>query len=222
MARSGKPVRPLAARRTGVPVAGVVTVFVLGFALAFLIGSWTSGPDATEQRIAELKQAEVDRDTEQIGQLIELARGGRERLTPVLLAMAKAAPPQGTAPTADEVRGWRDVVSAEAQRYADTPSAGNGVNVARTGMRTAVQQLAAAVEGFDAAVAAAEPTRERLRTLAAGQRTLALRTWSVAALQLDVISIDAGKGHVHVQLPSGPDAGAIPADTAPEGSGGRR
>jgi hypothetical protein len=204
-------------------ITGLITAFVLGFAAAFVISSWTSGPDATERRIAELKQAEAQRDVVQVGTLIELARGGRDRLAPVLMAMAKAAPLGSTAlpvaPTADEVRGWRDVVSAEAQRYAETPSAGNGVNVARTGMRTAVQQLGAAVDGFDAAITAAEPLKGKLLTLAGSQRTMALRTWSVAALQLDVISIDAGKGHVHVQLPSGPDPGAIPADSAPEGSG---
>ncbi|WP_158849665.1 hypothetical protein [Saccharothrix deserti] len=222
--RSGKPVRrPEAPRSLWGSATALVTTFALGFAVAFVSGSWTSGPDATERRIAELKQAEAQRDVEQVGTLIELAKGGRERLTPVLEAMAKASPLQDTAspaaPTIDEVRGWRDVVSAEVQRYAETPSAGNGVNVARTGMRTAVQQLAAAVDGFATAATAPEPLARDLLPLAGAQRTLALRTWSVAALQLDVISIDAGKGHVHVYLPSGPDSGTIPADTAPEGSG---
>ena len=223
-ARPGKPVRPASAPRSPWgSVAALVTTFALGFAVAFVSGSWTSGPDATERRIAELEQAEAQRDVEQVGTLIELARGGRERLTPVLKAMAKASPPPGAgspaAPTIDDVRGWREVVSAEVQRYAETPSAGNGVNVARTGLRTAVEQLAAAVDGFAAAVTAPEPTAGDLLTLAGAQRTLALRTWSVAALQLDVISVDAGKGHVHVHLPAGPDSGTIPADTAPEGGG---
>ncbi|TQM78574.1 hypothetical protein FHX81_0844 [Saccharothrix saharensis] len=210
-ARSGKPVAP---RPRWASVTALVTTFALGFAVAFVTGSWTSGPDATQRRIAELQQDEARRDVEQVGALIELARGGRERLTPVLEAMAAR-----TTPTVDDVRGWREVVSAEVQRYAETPSAGNGVNVARTGLRTAVEQLAAAVDGFAAAVTASPPLADELLGLAGAQRTLALRTWSVAALQLDVISIDAGKGHVHVYLPAGPDAGAIPADSAPEGSG---
>ncbi|MBB5801951.1 hypothetical protein F4560_001719 [Saccharothrix ecbatanensis] len=223
-ARPGKPARrPEAPRSLWGSATALVTTFALGFAVAFVSGSWTSGPDATERRIAELKEAEARRDIDQVGTLIELAKGGRERLTPVLEAMAKASPlpdtAPPTAPTIDEVRGWREVVSAETQRYVDTPSAGNGVNVARTGMRTAVQQLAAAVDGFATAVTAPEPLARDLLTLAGAQRTLALRTWSVAALQLDVISVDAGKGHVHVYLPSGPDSGTIPADTAPEGSG---
>lgn len=222
--RQGKSLRRDAGPRSSWGAAtALVTAFALGFAVAFVSGSWTSGPDATQRRIAELQQAEAQRDVEQVGTLIELAKGGRERLTPVLEAMAKASPPPGTgspaAPTIDDVRGWRDVVSAEVRRYSETPSAGNGVNVARTGMRTAVEQLAAAVDGFAAAATAPEPLAGDLLTLAGAQRTLALRTWSVAALQLDVISIDAGKGHVHVYLPSGPDSGTIAADTAPEGSG---
>ncbi|MFT7835867.1 hypothetical protein Q5530_06930 [Saccharothrix sp. BKS2] len=203
--------------------AALITTFALGFAVAFVVGSWTSGPDATQRRIAELEQEEARRDIAQVEALIDLARGGRERLTPVLRAMAGASPPGDaappTAPTAEEVRGWREVVAGEVRRYEETPSAGNGVNVARTGMRTAVQQLAAAVDGFAAATTAPEPLASDLLALAGAQRALAVRAWSVAALQLDVISVDAGKGHVHVQLPAGPGSDALPADTVPEGTG---
>ncbi|WP_367129400.1 hypothetical protein [Saccharothrix sp. HUAS TT1] len=202
--------------------AALVAAFALGIAAALVLGSWVTGPDATQRRIAELQHEEVLRDVAQVEALVELARGGRERLTPVLRAMAQASPPGDAvppaAPSAEDVRGWREVVAAEVRRYEETPSAGNGVNVARTGMRVAVQQLAAAVDGFAAAVTATGPTARDLLALADAQRALAVRTWSVAALQLDVISVDAGKGHVHVQLPSGRDPGAIPPDTAPEGT----
>lgn len=217
---SGAPVGP----RGWKPVAGVVVAFVLGLAVAFALGSWTSGPDATERRIAELEQDEKDRDVTQIGVLTELARGTRDRLTPVLAGMNTAAPldsaaATGAVPTAEELAGWREVVSAEARRYEETPSAGNGVNVARTSMRAAVEQLALAVGTFESAIAASDPLRGRLVGLASAQRSTALRTWSVAALQLDVINIEAGRGHVHVQLPSG--SGMTPIDGEPEGSGRR-
>jgi len=204
--------------------AGLLAAFVLGLAVAFVLGSWTTAPDATERRIAELEHAEAQRDVEQIRVLNDLARSSRERLTPLLTAMARTAPldgTPGTVPTAEEVRGWQEVVSAEVRRYAESPSAGNGVNVARTGIRTAVRQLAAAVDGFEVAVTAAEPLRERLVTLAAEQRTLAVWTWSVAALQLDVINVYVGNGHIHVQLPSCADRGVIAADGEPERSGWR-
>jgi hypothetical protein len=230
-ARPGKPVRSATATRSGLgrwpAAAGMVTAFALGLAVAFGIGALNSRPDQTEQQIAQLKQAEAERDLAQIASLTELARGSRDRLTPVLLGMAEAAPvaenaAAGPAPTADAVRGWREVVSAEVTRHADAPSGGTAVNVARNGLRVAVQQLAAAVDGFEIAAGAAEEARGRFVALAGQQRTLALRTWSVAAIQLDVINIDAGNGHVHVQLPAGPGSGAIPPDGSPEGSGRRR
>jgi hypothetical protein len=136
------------------------------------------------------------------------------------MPVAKGAAP-GPPPTPDVLRGWRDVVSKEVTSHADSPSAGTAVNVARGGLRAAVQQLNSAVDMFDAAVAAPEPLRAQLVTLAGQQRTLALRTWSVAAVQLDVINIAAGYGHAHVQLPAGPESGAIAPDSSPEGSGRR-
>jgi hypothetical protein len=231
-ARSGKPVRSghsdaTTGPRRWPPAASLLTAFVLGVAVAFGIGALATQPDAAEQNIADLKRAEAERDVAQVTTLTELARGSRDRLAPVLLGMADAVPvapnaAPGTQPTAATVAGWRDVVSAEVTKHADAPSAGTAVNVARGGLRAAVQQLAAAVDNFETAVAAAEPVRSRLFVLAGQQRTLALRAWSVAAIQLDVINIDAGNGHVHIQLPAGPESGAIAPDSLPEGSGRRR
>ncbi|NUT46662.1 MAG: hypothetical protein HOV94_04970, partial [Saccharothrix sp.] len=170
-----------------------------------------------QRRIAELEREDAARDAAQLGPLTDQAKDIRDRLAPVLAAMAQAAPVDGSAPksplTPDAVTGWRDVVAVAEKSYEQSPSAGNGINVARSGLRTAVQQLAAAVKGFETALAAAEPVRGTLVALAGEQRTLALRTWSVAAVQLDVINIEAGRGHVHVQLGTGP--GVI----APDGNG---
>lgn len=200
--------------------AGFLTAFLLGLAVAFLITSG-NGPDATQRRIAELEREDAARDAAQLGPLTDQAKDTRDRLAPVLAAMALAAPVDGSAPksplTSDVVSGWRDVVAAAEKSYEQSPSAGNGINVARTGLRTAVQQLAAAVRGFETALGVAEPVRSTLVALAGEQRTLALRTWSVAAVQLDVINIEAGRGHVHVQLSTGGDAGVIAPDGAPEG-----
>lgn len=212
------------AKTSGRVWAGFLTAFLLGLAVAFLITSG-NGPDATQRRIAELEREEAERDAAQLGPLTDLARDTRDRLAPVLAAMAQAAPSDGSAPrsplTPDAVKGWRDVVSAAEKSYEQSPSAGNGINVARSGMRTAVQQLAAAVKGFETALGLAEADRDTLVALAGEQRTLALRTWSVAAVQLDVINIAAGRGHVHVQLSTGADPGVIAPDGAPEGSGRR-
>jgi len=216
---------PAGTRKRGWAAAsGFLTAFLLGLSVAFVITAG-NGPDATQQRIAELRQEEAERDVAQLGPLTELAKTTRDRLTPVLEGMALAAPVDGSAArsplASDTVNGWRDVLSSVAESYEQAPSAGNGINVARTGLRTAVQQLAAAVKGFETALPVAEPLKGALVALAGEQRTLALRTWSVAAIQLDVINIEAGKGHVHVQLPSGTGSGVVAPDGAPEGSGRR-
>jgi len=207
------------------PVAAVVTAFALGLAVAFAIGAMATPAPTAEQNIAAMQRSDAERDVKQVATLTELARGGVDRLAPVLTGMAVAMPvgqkTPGPPPTPAAVNGWRDVLSAEVAKHADAPSAGTAVNVARGGLRAAVQQLAQAVEMFAVAVAAPDQLRGQLMTLAGEQRTLALRTWSVAGVQLDVINIDAGYGHAHVVLPAGPEAGAIEPDSAPEGSGRR-
>jgi hypothetical protein len=211
---------PPTGKRAWIAASGLLTAFALGLAVAFLFTAG-NGPDATQQRIAELQQQEAERDVAQLGPLTDLAKDTRDRLAPVLEAMAAAAPVDGSAPrsplTAEAVKGWRDVVSAVAKPYEQAPSAGNGINVARSGFHAAVQQFTAAVTGFETALSLPEPGRSALVALAGEQRTLALRTWSVGAIQLDVITIAAGKGHVHVQLR---DGGSAP-DAEPEGSGRR-
>ncbi|HVK23174.1 MAG TPA: hypothetical protein VM677_17595 [Actinokineospora sp.] len=209
-------------RRAWVPVTGLVMAFVLGFAAAFLISAVTAGPNSTDRRIAEFQQEEKDRDKAQTVVLSDLAKGGRDRITPVLTGMAAVVPVGKEplrAPTADEVKGWREVLTAEVERHKDSPSAGNGVNVTRVALRSAVGQLAAAVDTFDIAVGVAEPDKARLLRLAGEQRTLAMRTWSAAAIQLDVINIEAGHGHVHAYLTE--DPGSSPGDGVPEGTGRR-
>ncbi len=93
-------------------------------------------------------------------------------------------------------------------------------NVARGGLRSAVEQAAVAVETVALAVAAPADRQPELLTLAARQAALAVTTWSVAATQLDQVNIDAGNGHQHVHLDSDGAEGALTADGAAEGAGG--
>ncbi|GAA4411153.1 hypothetical protein GCM10023148_03390 [Actinokineospora soli] len=200
MARSKQTIRARSSKQSPSKLtwpAALLTTFAVGFAAAFLIATQVNAPDATESRIAELKAAEAQRDIAQIGVLTELAQGTRDRLTPVLLSMADHVPLTGgpvTPPTAATIKTWRETLNAEEDRYVETPSAGNGVNVARTALRGAVQQLSTAVTAFERTLDAKDPQKTELLELAATQRTHALRAWSVGALQLDVINVDAGKG----------------------------
>lgn len=62
--------------------------------------------------------------------------------------------------------------------------------------------------------------RAALTELAKRQAVQAAAAWSVAATQLDQVNIDAGQGHQHVYLDTGPGGGALTPDGAAEGSRG--
>jgi hypothetical protein len=105
--------------------------------------------------------------------------------------------------------------------FANPPSGGTAVNVARSGFAAAVNELDLAVASYQAALALPERDRAAVLSVAARQRDTAVAGWSVAATQLDVVNIAAGFGHAHVFLPAVPGQGALTADGAPEGSGQR-
>ncbi|WP_238433598.1 hypothetical protein [Micromonospora tarensis] len=56
--------------------------------------------------------------------------------------------------------------------------------------------------------------------LTARQAAEAATIWSVAATQLDQVSVDSGHGHQHVFLDTDPHEGALTPDGAAEGTGG--
>jgi hypothetical protein len=109
-------------------------------------------------------------------------------------------------------------VRKENAYFAETVSGDTGTNVARGGFAASLDVLNEATETY--ALAAADPAHRRpLLTRAREQRDLAVRTWSVAATQLDAINIATGYGHQHVYLGGSELVGGFGADPAPEGSG---
>ena len=102
-------------------------------------------------------------------------------------------------------------------QFADPPSGMTATNVARGGLRSAVEQAAVAVEMVALAVAGPADRRPEQLMLATRQTALAVTTWSVAATHLDQINIDAGNGDQHVHLDSDGAEGALTADGAAEG-----
>jgi hypothetical protein len=200
-------------------VATIVVIALLGLGAAFWIGTVVAGPSATDRLVAKYEQEEKDRDKVQIGKLNELAKGAQQRLAPVVSGMAAVFPVNAAsparAPKPEEVKKWGEVLAAEVDRYKSPPSGGNGVNVTQIALNTGVKQLAAAADAFDLAMTASGLDRPRLLRLAGEQRTLALHTWSAASIQLDVINIDAGNGHVHADLTS------ESSDGVAEGTGAR-
>ncbi|GAA2631154.1 hypothetical protein GCM10010399_74010 [Dactylosporangium fulvum] len=210
-------------RKAGLHWVWIVVAFAAGALLAGPIGAATADPRSdTQQKIDELRAADARRDAQQIVALTEQARQVRDTLAPVLDGFAAAVPPgKGAAPgqeaTAVTVAGWRTTTQKAVEQFADPPSAGTGVNIARSGFATAVRGLDQAVVAYAQALQAPAETRPGLVALAGQLRDVAVATWAVGGTQLDQLNVDAGHGHAHVFLPAVPGQGAMTADGAPEG-----
>ncbi|MET8043644.1 hypothetical protein ABZU25_22610 [Micromonospora sp. NPDC005215] len=184
-----------------------------------LIGYQVGRPDATEASIASIKQAEVKRDAQQILELTETARRVSAQITPILTAL-KADTSAGRAPDPEQARRWQESLRQAAEPFADPPSGSTATNVARGGLRGAIQQAALAVDAYALAASVPAAQRAALLDVTARQAAEAVTSWSVAATQLDQVSVDAGHGHQHVFLSTDPEGAAFTPDGAAEGTGG--
>jgi hypothetical protein len=201
-------------------VAPALVAFAIGALLAGPIGAAAAGGDSPDDRVAALQAEEAKRDAAQVVELTQKARQIKTSLVPVLEGLA-AAVPVGKAPgpvgARSDVEGWQATTGQAVEQFANPPSGGTGVNIARSGLAAAVRTLDAAVDMYAAALDQPAGSRATLFELVGRQRDAAVATWSSAATQLDVINIDAGNGHVHVYLPAAPGSGALTADGASEG-----
>jgi hypothetical protein len=179
--------------------------------------------EEVQSEAARLREQTQVRDKEQVAQLTEQMRGTVDALAPVLSGMGRTLPPGeddevGPVAKAAAVQRWRRAVRTENEFFAETVSGETGTNVARGGFAAALDALNEAVETY--ALAVEQPgARGALLERARQQRDLAVRSWSVAATQLDAINIATGYGHQHVYLGGSEAAGGLGADPAPEGSG---
>ena len=213
--RGGRPATPSARQ-----VAPVVVAFALGALLAGTIVAATAGNDSLDDRVAVIQAEEAKRDAEQVVELTDKARRVQESLVPVLQGLATAVPAgktPGQAASRSDVEGWQATTGKVVEGFADPPSGGTDVNIARSGLAAAVRALDAAVDTYAAALDQPAASRQVLFELAGRQRDIAVATWSTAATQLDVINVGADNGHAHVFLPAAPESGALTDDGAPEG-----
>jgi hypothetical protein len=218
---AARGVRPATGPSPARRIAPLAIAFAVGALLAGPIGALAADDSPTaDDRVAALQAEEAKRDSTQIVELTGKARQVQERLVPVLDGLATAVPPgkaPGPAAAASDVEGWQAVTGKAVEDFANPPSGGTGVNIARSGLAAAVRSLDAAVDTYAAALAQPPAARATLFELAGRQRDIAVATWSTAATQLDVLNIDSGNGHAHVFLPAAPGQGALTADGAPEG-----
>jgi hypothetical protein len=202
-------------------VAGVA--LVVGGLIGGLIGTATADRRTpTQRRIDDMQIAEVQRDADQVVALTEQARRLVRELTPTIDALNVALPVGGAGAgpvaTMRQVDDWKAVTAKAAGEFADPPSAGTAVNIARSSLAGGTRLLDLAVDTYRVALTAAADTRGSLLALASRQRDAAVASWSIGATELDVLNIDTGHGHQHVFLPSAPGQGAMTSDGAREGN----
>lgn len=180
------------------------------------------GDDTVESEAEVLRRQTQVRDREQVRELTERMGAIQGDLAPVLDGLARTFPPgedrTGPVAGAADVRGWLATVEEADAYFEDPPSGETGTNIARGGFAAAVDALLGATRTYALALDGAGD-RDALLERAREQRDLAVRTWSVAATQLDAINIATGFGHQHVYLGGTEQAGGFGSDGAPEGSG---
>ena len=111
------------------------------------------------------------------------------------------------------------MVTGEAvEDFANPPSGGTGVNIARSGFSAAVRSLDAAVDRYAAALAQPPATCGPLLEFAGRQRNIAIATWSTAA---DVAGAVTGghRGGRHVLTPRNRRARRVRGDLSPDPTG---
>ena len=214
------------------PVAGVLSGLVIGAlgtgaGLLVLLGpsedGTTSGvnpavraepdgpavPAQLRERVAELQAEEAARDVEALEALLGQAETALALLAPVI-EITGTYRPGAPAPGPAEVASWRDAVAKARTSFGDAPSAGTEVNVARAGLVSTLTDLETMVDAFDLADEVEDP--DRALALADSARRAAALSWSVGATQLDSVAVEAGRGHVHLFLPTVEGSGALTAD----------
>lgn len=201
------------------------SVLLVGAVIAVVVtvvdgGDGTVTPDPA--RVAELEASAADRHVDQVAELIEHTRAAHEELGPVLESLGEALPEDGSEPAedlpdAETIAGWSRTTDNARTHLDHAESGETDFNVTHAGLRGSVDVLGSTLDALDVAVAADDEQSAELLELTVDLRDQAVRAWSVAATQLDVISIDAGHGHIHLYLPAAPGSGALEPDEAEDG-----
>ncbi|QFU92894.1 hypothetical protein YIM_38690 [Amycolatopsis sp. YIM 10] len=158
---------------------GILIGLVLGVLGALVVPGWFDSPS----RVEELEREYAARDVSLTRDLVALAEQARTDVTEMVSAT--------TAPTSEQLVSWKSAVDRAAARFAERPSGGTEVNLARSGFAGAVSLLDRALAAYPVSVPLGESLRKD-----------AVVAWSVAANQLDLAGIKGGLGHVHVFLPT--------------------
>lgn len=230
-ARGKRPTPPKRPEETssragrGVPiwVPAVLAVGLVAVLVLALTGVLGPSGDPIEQRTAELRAQEAERDRDQIETLTAQAREVRDQIVAPLEEFNESVPPgdgeQAASADADpeRIQSWNETMADAATTFDESPSGSTGTNVARNSLAVSLGLMESAVGLYGVAAELDGDQQQELLARAGEQRDLAVRTWSVAATQLDAINVDAGFGHQHVYLEV-EGTGALTPDGAEDGA----
>lgn len=203
------------------------SVLLVGAVVASVVLLFGGGDDQVAPdpaRVAELEASADIRHVDQVESLVGHTRAAHGELVPVLDSLNEVLPADGSAPADDfpdggEIDGWLSTVRDAGGHFGLADSGRTDFNVTHAGLSGSVDLLGSALSAYHSASQADGEQQVELLDLAADLRDQAVSAWSVAATQLDVVSIDAGHGHIHLYLPSEPGSGALQPDEAEEGDG---
>lgn len=203
------------------------SVLLVGAVVASVVLLFGGGDDQVTPdpaRVAELEASADVRHVDQVESLIGHTRAAHDELLPVLESLNEVLPADGSAPAeefpdGEEIDEWLNTVRDASSHFSHAESGQTDFNVTHAGLSGSVDLLGSALSAYHAASQAEGDQQVELLDLSADLRDQAVKAWSVAATQLDVVSIDAGHGHIHLYLPSEPGSGALQPDEAEEGEG---
>ncbi|MBY5163269.1 hypothetical protein [Salsipaludibacter albus] len=215
--------------RARLPLWSLLAAVAVGALVTWLL----MRPTGIEARVAELEAEQAANDATATQELLAAADESAPRMQAVLDEMAPTLPqvadgPLGPAPddsattapeaapaTEEDIQSWRDEVASIRDRMASIGSAGNEVNIGRTALVSAVDQLGDAVELYAVALTLDEDQAAAVLSRVAAARINVVETWVSGAIQVDMLAIDTGNGHLHVSLSAVP--GQEPPDDGGEG-----
>ena len=201
------------------------SVLLVGAVVAAVVFVFMGGDDQVTpdpERVAELEASAEERHVDQVEDLIGHTRAAHDEVLPVLESLNEVLPADGSAPSedfpgTDEVDDWHSTVRNAGAHFDHADSGETGFNITHTGLSGSVDLLGSALTAYNSAVQADGAEQLELLELAADLRDQAVTAWSVSATQLDVVSIEAGHGHIHLYLPAEPGSGALQPDEAEDG-----
>ncbi len=230
---SGRPPSPGREPRDPDPVAATaatwwltgVSLAVAGAVVAASVALHGGGnPSADGAGIPAAETLVYQPDADRVGELVPHASAARAGLVPVLLEMEEFLPTDGSHPPLDmtdasTVHSWRTGVQSAAAHLGEPPEGTEAHDLAHAGLVSSVELLSMAVQAYSgAALVEDQDLRMDVLHIAMDLRDQAVRSWSVAAAHLDMVSADTGHGRVDLDLPAA--GGTAPRPGGGEGDAG--